>query len=186
MNSDRAIIQDMIERLAKERNEAMLDNKKFMFRALGRGEAEYWGQLIAKQFPWNSLGYDKDVLARFLARYAESAVVLECGGEPISISVVKPDWFFGDLISLFIVMPPFQGKGFGRAMLEYVERRNFSKHRNMWITTTNINKNAIKFYKKHGYKEIGYIPDLLVKGSVEILVRKTEGPVLTVKRDMED
>jgi ribosomal protein S18 acetylase RimI-like enzyme len=42
---------------------------------------------------------------------------------------------------------------------------------------SDFNEQARAFYKKHGYQEIGPMPNFLIPGSAEMLLRKTAGPV---------
>jgi ribosomal protein S18 acetylase RimI-like enzyme len=41
---------------------------------------------------------------------------------------------------------------------------------------SDFNTQARAFYQKLGYQEIGPLPNLLIPGSAEILLRKTTGP----------
>jgi ribosomal-protein-alanine N-acetyltransferase len=41
---------------------------------------------------------------------------------------------------------------------------------------SDFNEPARAFYQKHGYQEIGPMPNFLIPGSAEMLLRKTAGP----------
>jgi len=43
-------------------------------------------------------------------------------------------------------------------------------------STSDFNTTARQFYERNGYREVGPLPDLLMAGASEILLRKTIGP----------
>ena len=58
----------------------------------------------------------------------------------------------------------------------HVESLTFARANNMFACVSDFNETARAFYRKQGYKEIGPMPNFLVPGYAEILLRKTNGP----------
>ena len=69
-----------------------------------------------------------------------------------------------------------RGKGLGGRLLAHVEATVFARAKNLFACVSDFNDQARHFYKKHGYQEIGPMPNFLIPGTAEILLRKTVGP----------
>jgi ribosomal protein S18 acetylase RimI-like enzyme len=65
-------------------------------------------------------------------------------------------------------------------MMEFIEDRIFKISKNVFLCVSSFNKEARKFYLKHGYQNVGLLKDYIVKGHDEILMRKTTGPMLDI------
>jgi hypothetical protein len=61
-------------------------------------------------------------------------------------------------------------------LLAHVEAVVFARGKNLFACVSDFNDQGRKFYAKLGYQEIGPMPNLLIPGSAEILLRKTSGP----------
>jgi ribosomal protein S18 acetylase RimI-like enzyme len=61
-------------------------------------------------------------------------------------------------------------------LLAHVEASVFARAKNLFACVSDFNDQARHFYKKQGYQEIGPMPNFLIPGSAEILLRKTSGP----------
>jgi ribosomal protein S18 acetylase RimI-like enzyme len=69
-----------------------------------------------------------------------------------------------------------KGRGLGSRLLAHVESIVFARTKNLFACVSEFNQSARQFYQHKGYREIGPIPDLLISGASEILLRKTMGP----------
>ncbi|MFM2129151.1 MAG: hypothetical protein RL477_697, partial [Pseudomonadota bacterium] len=58
----------------------------------------------------------------------------------------------------------------------HVERAVFARTKNLFACVSDFNTTARGFYRHHGFQEIGPMPDFLIPGSAEMLLRKTAGP----------
>jgi ribosomal-protein-alanine N-acetyltransferase len=67
-------------------------------------------------------------------------------------------------------------KGLGGTLLGHIEPLVFGRTKNLFACVSDFNDQARHFYKKQGYQEIGPMPNFLIPGSAEILLRKTSGP----------
>jgi ribosomal-protein-alanine N-acetyltransferase len=69
-----------------------------------------------------------------------------------------------------------RGQGMGTQLLTHVEASVFARTKNLFACVSDFNQGAREFYMKQGYQEIGPMPNFLIPGTAEILLRKTIGP----------
>jgi ribosomal protein S18 acetylase RimI-like enzyme len=93
------------------------------------------------------------------------------------LALVRPRFLVGDYLELFAVAAAARGRGLGAALLGHVEAVAFARGRNVFVCVSDFNDGARRFYARHGYAHVGTLPDLLVRGSAELLLRKSAGPV---------
>jgi ribosomal-protein-alanine N-acetyltransferase len=136
-------------------------------------------ELLVGTDPWKRLGYqakDWDSYFTPLPQGRDSFVV-EQDGRVVGIAVVRQKFLLGDYLELLGVADWARGKGLGGQLLTHVEEAVFARVKNVFACVSDFNDQGRKFYKKQGYQEIGPMPDFLIPGSAEILLRKTAGPV---------
>ena len=134
--------------------------------------------LLQNSEPWTRLGYqagDWDVYFTPTPQERDSYVAV-LDGTVAGIAVVRQKFLLGDYLELFGVAEWTRGKGVGGRLLEHIESVVFARANNLFACVSDFNIQGRAFYKKHGYQEIGPLPNLLIPGSAEILLRKTMGP----------
>src|SRR5262245_2625589 len=131
--------------------------------------------------PWTRLGYTAADWERTLATplVGREGFVLETGARVAGLALVRPRFLVGDYLGLFVVDAAVRGQGLGAALLEHVERVAFGRGQNLFVCVSDFNAAARRFYARQGYSEVGPLPDLLIRGSAEILLRKSRGPART-------
>jgi len=129
--------------------------------------------------PWRRLGYGRDDWLRLLATplVDREAWVAMIGDAVSGLAVVRPRFLAGDYLELFAVAEVARGKRCGATLLAHVESVTFARGRNLFVCVSDFNEGAQRFYARQGYDHVGTLPDLLVAGSAELLLRKTVGPV---------
>jgi len=134
--------------------------------------------LLGESDPWKRLGYGLEDWTRLFAAplQGRDAFVIEVDGRAGGIAVLRPKFLFGEYLELLAVAPPARGRGYGRTLLAHVEGLVFTRANNLFVCVSDFNGRARTFYSNNGYAEIGRIPDLLIPGAAEILMRKTTGP----------
>ena len=138
-------------------------------------------ELLASSDPWKRLGYqanDWDNYFTPLPQGRDSYVVEQCG-RVAGIAVVRQKFLLGDYIELFGVADWARNKGLGGVLLNHLEAAVFERVKNLFACVSDFNDQARHFYKKQGYREIGPMPNFLIPGSAEMLLRKTSGPAKT-------
>jgi len=135
-------------------------------------------ELLAGSDPWKRLGYqttDWDSYFTPLPPGRDSYVV-EQDSKVAGIAVIRQKFLLGDYLELFGVADRARGTGLGGRLLAHVETLVFARVNNLFACVSDFNDQGRRFYKKQGYQEIGPMPNFLVSGSAEILLRKTIGP----------
>lgn len=135
-------------------------------------------ELLASSDPWKRLGYQANDWDQYFAPLPQGrdSYVVDQNGRVAGIVVVRRKFLLGDYIELLGVADWARGEGLGRLLLTHVEASVFERAQNLFACVSDFNDQARHFYKKQGYEEIGPMPDLLIPGSAEILLRKTSGP----------
>ena len=73
--------------------------------------------------------------------------------------------------------PQARAKGMGRLLMEHAEALIFRDSPNVFLFVSDFNAPARAFYERLGYRQAGELPDFLIAGRSEVLMRKTRGPI---------
>ncbi len=135
--------------------------------------------MLAGSDPWKKLGYGAADWERLLEPPLRDreGFVIEAGNAVAGMALLRPRFLLGEYLELLVIKPSSQGKGLGGLLLAHLEELVFTRTKNLFVCVSDFNGGARRFYQRHGYQEIGPIPNLLIEGSAEILLRKTGGPV---------
>jgi ribosomal protein S18 acetylase RimI-like enzyme len=138
-------------------------------------------RLLAGSDPWKRLGYgdaDWDRLFESIrSGQGREGYVVEAEAGVVGVALLRERFLLGAYLELLAIAPEARGEGLGSALLAHLESLVFAQARNLFVCVSDFNEGARRFYARHGYQEIGPIPDLLIPGSSELLLRKTIGPV---------
>lgn len=135
-------------------------------------------QLLGESDPWKTLGYTIADWNRIFCPLPQGrdSYVAELDGRVAGVALVKQKFLLGDYLELLGVAEWARQKGIGSLLLKHVEELVFERTKNLFACVSDFNQPARDFYKKQGYQEIGPMPNFLIPGSAEILLRKTAGP----------
>lgn len=135
-------------------------------------------RLLGESDPWRRLGYSKNDWNRIFCPTPQGrdCYVALLDGQVAGVATVKQKFLMGDYLELLGVAEWARAQGVGGKLLSHVEQLVFERTKNLFACVSDFNKPARAFYKKHGYQEIGPMPNFLIQGSTEILLRKTAGP----------
>ena len=138
-------------------------------------------EILTGSDPWKRLGFTAVDWNRIFAPLptGRDTFVLEIEGNVLGIAIVRRKFLFGDYLELLGISPSAIGRGLGSRLLTHVESLTFARANNMFACVSDFNEAARAFYRKQGYKEIGPMPNFLIPGYAEILLRKTTGPART-------
>jgi ribosomal protein S18 acetylase RimI-like enzyme len=75
-------------------------------------------------------------------------------------------------IMLFAVEPNLRGQGLGRVLLAYAEDALFAASTSIVLLVSDFNTEAQRFYQRHGYSEVGALPDYVKDGVSELIYYK--------------
>jgi ribosomal protein S18 acetylase RimI-like enzyme len=135
-------------------------------------------QLLGDSDPWKTLGYDHRDWSRIFnpVPQGRESFVAEDRGRITGIAIVRQKFLLGDYLELLGVAGWARNQGAGTRLLAHVETLVFARTKNLFACVSDFNTGARGFYRKQGYQEIGPMPNFLIPGSAEILLRKTAGP----------
>ncbi|SDP29338.1 Ribosomal protein S18 acetylase RimI [Filomicrobium insigne] len=143
--------------------------------ALSSDCADYFGAQFSAMTPWAEYGFSHQDLAKFLATSEVGAarILIRVAEAPAGVAVIRGQWLRGSYLHFLGILPAFQGRGVGAAVLSWWEThaRGFGD-RNLWITVSEFNTPARSFYGRQGFKEAAEIPGLIEEPHSEILLRK--------------
>ncbi len=136
--------------------------------------------MLAASEPWVTLGYTAEVLDGFFRstveeRGREASVIVQ-DGVLAGVAVIRPGFLLGEYLEVFAVAPWARRHGLGKALLAHLERAVFSRAKNFFLCVSDFNETGRAFYRAFGYEEVGVLPNFLIAGRAEILMRKTIGP----------
>lgn len=149
-----------------------------VIKTMEPGDREPIVQLLGGSDPWKTLGYSSDDWNRIFCptpRERDCYVAL-LDSRVAGVAIVKQKFLLGDYLELLGVAVWARHRGVGGHLLGHVEKLVFERTKNLFACVSDFNEQARAFYKKHGYQEIGPMPNFLIPGSAELLLRKTAGP----------
>ncbi len=140
-------------------------------------DATWAAKVMAESEPWATLGTGYDRSLDLLSNATRERYLARVAGEPAGFLMISMQGAFVGYIQLLGVAPEFRGRGVGKALIEYAERRIFRETPNVFICVSDFNREAQGFYARMGYQRIGDLKDFIIPGHAEILLRKTIGPI---------
>lgn len=136
---------------------------------------------MALSDPWLKLGLDAASCFSGLSAPYRETYAASIGGAPAGHVTINMSGLLRGYIQVLFVAEGLRGQGVGEELLRFAEEKIFRASPNVFLCVSSFNKGAIRFYRKLGYKLTGRLKDFLVKGSDELLMRKTTGPLRTFK-----
>jgi ribosomal protein S18 acetylase RimI-like enzyme len=146
-------------------------------RLLEDKDVETCARMMQASDPWATLGTREDTLAGILRNPDRLRVVAARGASVAGCIVVSTAAPLSGYVQAVCVAPGERGHGVGRRLMEHVEERLFAAGPNVFLFVSDFNLAAQAFYRRLGYRQVGEVPDFLVAGRSELLMRKTRGPI---------
>lgn len=142
-------------------------------------EARFCAGFMAASEPWLTLGFTSDQLFQRLTDPTCEVHVAETGNQITGVLILDLAGPLNGYIRSIAVAPGWRNRGLGKQLLRFAEERIFHQSPNVFLCVSSFNHRAQKFYEQLGYQRVGELPDFLVPGQAEILLRKTRGPLLS-------
>jgi len=141
-------------------------------------EPELCADLLASSDPWRTLGIDRPSLLAQIRDPSRERYVARAGDRLAGFLMLNLQGAFVGYIQAICVAPGFRNLGLGASLIGFAEERIFRDYPNVFLCVSAFNHGARRFYERLGYRVVGELPDYLVAGQSEILMRKTRGPKL--------
>ncbi|HBB65945.1 MAG: hypothetical protein A2X28_10305 [Elusimicrobia bacterium GWA2_56_46] len=134
-------------------------------------------KFMAATDPWLTLGRDYKACLRAVTAPAREVYAAKEAGRALGFVILQMTGTFRGYIQTVCVAPEARGRGIGTGLVRFAEERIFKDVPNVFICVSSFNRGAQRLYRRLGYKKTGKLKDFIVKGSDEILLRKTLGPI---------
>lgn len=137
--------------------------------------ADPLGEAFAALSPWRDYPFSAAALAGYFRGIQPDAprFAIRVGDQVAGIAGLRRSWLRGPYLQFLGLLPAFQGHGLGSAVLAWFERdARAMGERNLWVATSDFNRDAFRFYTRAGYHETARIDGLIRDGKTEILMRK--------------
>jgi ribosomal protein S18 acetylase RimI-like enzyme len=146
-----------------------------LIRPLAAGDIEGLAAGLASLPLLARYGRGAGHIAGDLAAALERGDSLVVHGEPADgLAWFLPAGTFGlgGYLRLLAVTGGAQGRGTGAALLAAFEAGVAERSRHAFLLVSDFNQPAQAFYQKHGYAEVGRLPELVVAGIDELVYWK--------------
>jgi ribosomal-protein-alanine N-acetyltransferase len=139
-------------------------------------EREACAKLMTESEPWRTLQRDFETALGLVSDPTRETYWIEHAGAWAGFLLLYLHGPFRGYIQTICLVPDARGQGLGTAVLRWAEERIFRESPNVFLCVSDFNTGALRLYRRLGYELIGALPDFLVPGSAELLLRKTRGP----------
>ncbi len=141
-------------------------------------EAHFCAGFMAASEPWLTLGFTAEQAFQRMTDPAREVHVTTVNEKITGILILHLAGVLNGYIQILAVHPDWRGRGLGTQLMRFAEERIFCQSPNVFLCVSVFNHRAQKFYERLGYRRVGELPDFLVQGQSEIILRKTRGPLL--------
>lgn len=135
--------------------------------------------LMSRTDPWLTLGRTYDDCRKLFTNPQKQVFAAVESGCLAGFLVLDNTGPFKGYIQSVCVVPSRQGAGLGSRLIGFAEDLIFRISPNAFICVSDFNPRAKALYQRLGYKVVGELPDFIIPGSSEILMRKTIGPIIS-------
>ena len=150
-------------------------------RRARKSDVLWCAELMTCSEPWITLRRDRESSFDQLGDLFKELYVFVDGHEHLGFVLIDMRGTFAGYIQSLCVAPPFQNRRYGATLLQFVERRIFRDYPNVFLCVSSFNREALRFYERHGYEQVGDLRDFIIAGASELLLRKSLGPKSTFK-----
>ena len=140
-------------------------------------EAGVIADMMAGSEPWLTLRRDREACLKLLLDPTREVYAAATGGDPIGALVLALGGPFRGYIQSIVVRADWRNRGVGRRLIAFAEERILRVSPNVFLCVSDFNTAARRLYARLGYERVGELPDYIVRGHSEILLRKTKGPL---------
>src|SRR4051794_10375104 len=144
----------------------------------GQKEIDICAEAMATSEPWLTLRVTPERTLLALSDASREIYVALVGLEVSGFIIINLLGPLRGYIQTLCVLPSWRNQGIGRQLIRFSEDKILREHANVFLFVSSFNKGAQRFYASLGYQRVGEVPDYIVKGHSEILLRKTTGSVI--------
>lgn len=144
-------------------------------------EARFCAGFMIASEPWITLGLTFEQAFQRLTNPLREVRVAMVKEQVVGVLILDLTGLLNGYIQLIAVHPEWRGRGIGTQLIAFAEQRILRQSPNVFLCVSSFNHQAQKLYKRLGFLRVGELPDFVVKGHSEFLLRKTRGPLMEFK-----
>ena len=133
--------------------------------------------MMAGTEPWITLRRDDEACLRVMLDETRERYVAYRGDRLAGLLILNVRGAFVGYIQTVCAAPELRGTGVGTEPVRFAEERIFRDFKNVFICVSDFNPGARRLYERLGYSLVGELPDYVIAGHSELLLRKTRGPL---------
>jgi len=126
--------------------------------------------------PWITLGMNYSQCLEAFNGICKEIYVVMFQNEIAGFVILQTGGTFAGYIQTICIGENYRGRGFGKKLLLFCEKRILRISPNVFICVSSFNKGAMKLYYDFGFKLVGELDNFVKEGFTELLLRKTVGP----------
>lgn len=136
-------------------------------------------KIVPQIEPWVTLGATPEKMDAYFRKLLnrEEGFVALLDEEVVGFITIKRGFLYGCYIRRLAVKEGYRRKGIGRQIMQFIEDYAFVRYPNVFLCVSSFNTGAQKFYEDLEYQKIGELPNLIMEGHSEYLLRKTVGTI---------
>ncbi len=128
-------------------------------------------------YPWTRYWMTTERAERALRGGLAEGADLRVSGDDAGVGgfvwlMARGAFYHSGYIRLIGVAERAKGRGAGRALMTAAEADVFAVSRDMFLLVSDFNLDAQAFYRHLGYAQVGALPDYVLPGITELLMRK--------------
>ncbi len=131
--------------------------------------------------PWESYGFTPPTVENFIKGCVDAGMTRavlfkenEASGaireQVVGIVIIQPGFLGGRFLEILAIAEPHRGKGVGAKIIEAICAECPPNIRDLFVLAAKNNLNAVKFYKKLGFVDVGELPGLILPDKTERLI----------------
>lgn len=154
----------------------MMDERNLIRQTTDSKEFEICALMMSATDPWITLQMDYGQCLNAFEGEFKEIYIIEYENNIAGFVILQIAGTFSGYIQTICIGETFRGKGLGKILLRYCEKRVLKISPNLFICVSSFNKGAIKLYNEFGFKLVGELDNFVKEGFTELLLRKTVGP----------
>lgn len=131
--------------------------------------------------PWITLGMNYEQCLKAFEGSCKEIYTISVQNEIAGFVIIQTGGTFSGYIQTICIGEGWRGRGLGRKLLLFCEKRIHEFSPNVFICVSSFNEGAKKLYLDFGFKFIGELENFVKQGYSELLLRKTIGPRVDYK-----
>lgn len=139
----------------------------------GDADREWAARLMAGSEPWITLGRTLEQSRTVCSLpYADLFIARVESGPTGFLLMLRRGLAGAPYIASVAVDPAQRGGGIGSALLDHAEALYRGECRFVFLCVSSFNTRARELYERRGYTKVGELPDHIVEGFSELILRK--------------